>query len=361
MNNFAEHEQFNISTQHNTYPVTFLSTHEPHLPESFLVNKTHCVMDSNVARLHGELLNELKIRMPVLRFDATEHNKSWDGTEKILKFFTDENVHRKSHVLVVGGGITQDTSAFACHIFHRGIKWSLAPTTLLAMADSCVGGKAAINREGIKNQIGVFDTPQAVLIQKRFLSTLPASDRLSGFGEILKSHLLAGEKQLTQFEVAVSQHGSNVSAEIMPLIASSLALKKRIVEADEFENNERKLLNYGHTFGHALETLTNHSVPHGLAVAWGMACVNHIAMRRGWMTVDWKNRVNTLIKTVFPIGPHMALPNAKELLKIAAHDKKRTEIGIELVVMHRPGDFSFMPFLADEQAITDIENFLEDM
>jgi 3-dehydroquinate synthase len=351
---------FTVSSKHGTYPVSFLPSNSNLIPKDILDQKTHCIIDTNVAKHHPALFESLNLRMPVLCFEATEENKSWRGAEKILQFFTENNVHRKSHILVIGGGITQDTSAFACHIFYRGVPWSLAPTTLLAMADSCIGGKAAINRSGIKNQVGCFDTPKSVFVQKLFLTTLPSPDLLSGFGEMLKSHLLAGEREYAQFESYVSEHGMQHKPEVIPLITSSLMLKKKIIETDEFEHNERKLLNYGHTFGHALETLTNHAIPHGQAVAWGIACVNHIAAERGWMSHTWKNRISELIKTNWPIFTTAKMPSAKELANAAAHDKKKTPTGLELVVMHEPGNFSFKPFPLNQEAIADIEKFLKE-
>jgi 3-dehydroquinate synthase len=357
---FSVQRHFTVSSKQGPYAVEFLSPTSSLLTEDFLSNKTHCIIDANVSRLHPNIFGIIASRMPVLRFNATEENKSWTGAEEILNFFTENNAHRKSHILVIGGGVTQDTSAFACHIFHRGMPWSVAPTTLLAMADSCIGGKAAINRNGIKNQIGVFDTPKSVFIQQLFLTTLPYADLLSGFGEMLKSHLLAGEKEFAQFENYISKHGTQNSPEITPLIASSLLLKKKIIEIDEFETHERKLLNYGHTLGHALESLTNHTIPHGQAVAWGMACINHIATERGFMSPALKNRVNGLIKAIFPLPFQTPMPTAQELANAAAHDKKRTQSGIEVVVMHKPGKFSLKPFPLNKDAVVDIEKFLKE-
>ncbi len=361
---------FVIESRFGCYSVEFLeffsspqnnhNAFDTALLERIFATATHAIVDANVAHLYPPLVHPLSKRMPVHEFTATESNKSWDGASKILRFLAKSGAHRKSHVLVVGGGITQDTASFACHIFHRGLEWSFLPTTLLAMADSCIGGKCAINIDSIKNLAGAFHPPQKVIIEPYFLSTLQAHDVVSGYGELLKMHLLVGESAFIAYQESLQTRGFSVESHfILPLIQTALLKKKEIVESDELEAHTRKLLNYGHTFGHALETLTQFAVPHGLAVAWGIGLANFLAAKRGWTTNSWEEKIHEFIRSHFFIPKHVAMPQATALVEVAAKDKKLSANGVELVVMNSPGLFLTRNLPLDKQTASDVQEFLE--
>lgn len=192
---------------------------------------------------------------------ADETTKSLEkGLASIIKELVERQVNKKSVVAVVGGGTIQDVGGFVCHTFKRGVPWHYFPTTLLAMCDSCVGGKVGINVHGIKNVLGAFAQPQRIFIHPPRLATLAKGHMWSGKGEVLKFALLAGEEQ------TLLRHHDNINF----VLALSLGVKKVVVEADPFDHGLRLLLGAGHTVGHALEAASRFKLPHGVAVALGL-------------------------------------------------------------------------------------------
>jgi 3-dehydroquinate synthase len=194
-------------------------------------------------------------------FRATEENKHLYSSIELMDEMIRTGFQKGGKLVVVGGGVTQDVGSLCAALFKRGIPWIFFPTTLLSMCDSCIGSKNGVNHGGAKNQVGVFYPPSCVYIDTRFLDTLNRDDINSGFGEILKLYQIGGLK----FEP---------SEQLQTMISKSLLVKKSVIEYDEFEITIRKCLNYGHTFGHVLEVISDYTIPHGTAVIWGMLVVN---------------------------------------------------------------------------------------
>lgn len=360
MNTFHGHAlpTLEVSARSGCYSVEFFE--HLNVPElsKLIDNKTHCVIDSRVAKLHASMANFCAKHMPVHEFDACELNKSWDSALALIRFLENNNGGRHSHVLVIGGGITQDTASFACSLYRRGISWSFVPTTLLSMSDSCIGGKTGINILDAKNLIGSFHPPKAVFIAPSLLSTLPLDDIKSGFGEILKMHLLAGESEFQTFEYHLETRRIQIDEEIIPFIHTALKHKKLIIEADEFESHQRKFLNYGHTFGHSLEVLSNYAIPHGLAVAWGIGCINNIASEHGWIQPQWRAKVESLLRRHLPVSPSPTI-TARDLIATASRDKKKTSSGVDFVFMNRPGSLEIRNIPCDNALETSVQKYLE--
>ena len=198
--------------------------------------------------------------------DAMEINK---GIDKVLRVCEDLLVYGfdKGHTLIViGGGIVQDIGAFTAKVYKRGINWVFVPTTLLSQCDSCIGGKTALNHLNYKNQLALFSAPNKVIIDTEFLNTLQPQDITSGYGEIVKLFLTGGSWYVDQFDEFTREEA----------IFHALSIKKAVVECDEFEDNERKSLNYGHSFGHVIESMTDYAIPHGTAVMLGIDIINKI-------------------------------------------------------------------------------------
>ena len=199
----------------------------------------------------------------------------------------------------MGGGITQDVTAFVASIFCRGIDWKFMPTTLLAQADSCIGSKTSINFDGVKNLVGTFYPPSEIFCDTDFLNTLSVDDIKSGIGEILHYYLLkdheAAEQLMRSYDTLLRSRKA-----FLPHIKKSLSIKKEVIELDEFDQAERRIFNYGHTFGHAIEVLSDYKVPHGQAVTYGMRIANYIAYRRG--LIDWEvfSRLNGVLGKNMP-------------------------------------------------------------
>lgn len=199
--------------------------------------------------------------------DAVESAKNLSTVEEIIVALQKYGVRRDSTVLALGGGIIQDVVTLAASLYMRGIKWNYAPTTLLAMADSCIGGKSSINTTTVKNLIGNIYPPRSVFVDTDFVLTLPETDVLGGLAEASKICFCKGP---TEFEGFLKFGSTSTPANLDAMLSYVLDIKKWFIQVDEFDMAERKQLNFGHTFGHALEVGSDHGIPHGLAVASGM-------------------------------------------------------------------------------------------
>lgn len=230
------------------------------------------VMDDEVA---GKGKSIVESRWNVLCMPVSEDKKSLETVQRIWDFLFAHGITRRGLLICIGGGVLTDIGGFAAATYKRGVDYLNVPTTLLAMIDASSGGKTGINYGGLKNSIGCFAPPVETLICPDWLKSLPANQWLSGFGEMLKTGLVSESAlwyQLLQYDL------ETMDREVLkPLIAQCVAAKKRIVEADPKEEGLRKVLNFGHTFGHALEEISiqksDVSSPpllHGYAVVYGM-------------------------------------------------------------------------------------------
>lgn len=196
-----------------------------------------------------------------------EETKSLQQATELWHAFAANKVDRKTLVLAIGGGSITDLAGFAASTYKRGLDVAFIPTTIIAMVDAAIGGKNGVNFEGIKNQIGTHHLPMAIGIDTNWLDSLPEQEQISGWMEMLKHSMLAGEEEVKQ-SFAVRDLG-----QIRSLITASAAIKSTIVEADPFESGPRKTLNLGHTVGHALEALSHAAcqpMPHGIAIGFGL-------------------------------------------------------------------------------------------
>lgn len=221
------------------------------------------------------MLEAVTSRYPTLRIAVSEEDKSLETVQQIWDFLFAHGITRRGVLICIGGGVLTDMGGFAAATYKRGIDYVNVPTTLLAMIDASSGGKTGINYGGLKNSIGCFAPPVETLICPDWLKSLPANQWLSGFGEMLKTGLVS-ESSLWYHLLRYDLEKMDSEA-LKPLIAQCVAAKKRIVEADPKEEGLRKVLNFGHTFGHALEEISiqksDVSSPpllHGYAVVYGM-------------------------------------------------------------------------------------------
>ncbi len=190
-----------------------------------------------------------------------EKVKNINDFQNAIEFFLDKGIHRNAHLVAIGGGAVSDFAGLVAATILRGISWSVVPTTLLAMVDASIGGKVAINSKSGKNLIGAFHLPTNVWICARFLKTLPELEKSSGMGEVLKCCFL----DYTIYDLSIKK------APLEIIIDACAQFKQKLTDEDLLETGVRKILNLGHSFGHALEYIYN--LPHGLAVVWGMVLV----------------------------------------------------------------------------------------
>jgi len=241
--------------------------------------KLFTVIDGNVLQ-HWE--DEIKAspiydRSSMYVFGADERNKSPEIINGIWHTMSSSGVLRDSTVLVIGGGLTCDVGAFAASCFHRGTRLVLMPTTVLAMADACLGGKTAVNIDGSKNQIGTFFPAELVLIAGCFVNTLSPREYRSGFAEILKAGLIGDGKMRSLLKAPPLRDGDH--SWLLELVRRSLKVKGEIVSQDLTETGCRRVLNLGHTFAHALESVSGFELSHGEAVGLGIRAASLMAGR----------------------------------------------------------------------------------
>ena len=244
-----------------------------------------CVLsDKNLIR-HPEWIAAKGLHdYPVLWLEVSEQNKSLETVTRIWDFLFEHGITRKGLLICFGGGVLTDLGGFAASTYKRGIDYINIPTTLLSMVDASTGGKTGFNYRGLKNSIGTFAPPAAVLIDPTLLSTLPTDQFLSGFGEMLKTGLLDTSlwSRLLQYDLDTMP-----SEGLKSLIEQCLTIKQRIIEADPRETGQRKVLNLGHTFGHALEEIqlvngksSNRQLLHGFAVVYGLIAELYLSVTK---------------------------------------------------------------------------------
>lgn len=263
-------------------------------------------------------------------FPAGEAHKNFDTLSSILEFLAEERLTRTDCVVALGGGVTGDMAGFAAATYLRGIRCVQLPTTLLSAVDSSVGGKTAIDLKAGKNLAGAFLQPAAVLCDTDCLNTLPAAVFADGAAEAIKTGVLCDESLFSLFE-----DGTLTTAAPGEVIARCVAYKAGVVERDEKEQNERRLLNLGHTVGHAIEKCSGYAIPHGHAVAAGLAIIARSAEALGWTEEPIAARIAAcLAKNGLPTGTEYA---PAELAHAASADKKRAGADITLVIPKKIG------------------------
>lgn len=312
------------------------------------------VIDKNVYKLYHANFVDIDIKKIYL-MDPVESKKNMEIVMEIISFWKSLSIQKNWKVVCVGGGITQDVTTIASNLYLRNIHWYFFPTTLLAMCDSCIGGKCGINLEQYKNQIGVFYPPQKVYIDTCFLDTLSDEDYLNGWGELLKFSLTLNP----DFYSRIKSEASYIPCDnIASYIYEGLQVKKEIIEKDEFESDLRRVLNYGHTFGHALEAYTHNSVPHGQGVIWGIDVVNYIAWKEGLISEEYYYDIKEFIKNAF-FPNFIEISDPKALFEIIKTDKKATSGVLSFAMLDAPSHLFVHPMQIDEELENIFEEYLQ--
>jgi 3-dehydroquinate synthase len=258
---------------------------------------------------------------PILIPDGERH-KTRQSLALIHDRFLEAGLRRDGLVVVVGGGVIGDMTGFAAATYMRGVSWVVVPTTLLSMVDSAIGGKVGINHPEAKNLIGAFHQPRAVVSDPAFLETLPPRELRSGAYEVLKCGVLGDRALFQAMQAAPPGLRAWQGIEVEGAIASASRIKAEIVEKDEREGGLRRVLNLGHTLGHALEAVTRYRrFTHGEAVGWGLVGAAWIARHRGMLS---EAAYDALASAVDHLGPRPAVSDlgAAEILDAVSRDKK---------------------------------------
>jgi 3-dehydroquinate synthase len=270
--------------------------------------------------------------------EATEEQKAFERLAPIFLSLLDAGFRRDSSLLAIGGGVIQDIVCFIASVLMRGVKWDFIPTTLLAQCDSCIGSKSSINIGRFKNQIGTFYPPSRVYLSRGVLQTLPPDEIRSGLGEAIKLHLLSGEEQFNQLHSEL-QNRELTEIDFLPMIWRCLKIKKHYIETDEFDRGIRNLLNYGHTFGHAYESASGYSIPHGIAVTLGVATATFISEQLGLAPQGHFIALNGFLNQLYAPYQHtLSKLDLEPIIAAMKRDKKNVGDEITCILTRGYGD-----------------------
>lgn len=294
------------------------------LAAKYAVDQVCVVMDEKLADSRESLIRHLE--WPILRVAASEQNKSLEAVQQIWDFLFAHGITRRGLLICIGGGVITDLGGFAAATYKRGIDYVNVPTTLLAMIDASTGGKTGINYGGLKNSIGCFAPPVETLIWTGWLQTLPAKEMLSGFGEMLKTGLIVEGlwSELMRYDLDTIPLES-----LQSLIAKCVAAKEQIVAADPKEEGLRKVLNFGHTFGHALEEKSMEAqarsgaepLDHGYAVVYGMIAELYLSITKVGCPKEPLQRLSQLMLHYYG-KPNCKCSDREALIALMQQDKK---------------------------------------
>jgi 3-dehydroquinate synthase len=323
--------------------------------DSFLKNLAELenslfIIDKNVYNQHKNgCLKYIKEDILII-LQVSEEKKNINTVcelyEKIMTFAPRKNLN----LISIGGGITQDLTGFVASSLYRGINWIFVPTTLLAQVDSCIGAKTSLNFKNFKNLVGTFYPPSKIYIYPELLKTLTREDFYSGVGEMAKLHLMNGKNDTKIFIESLPFIDKLDSKILLECTKNCLKIKKAYIENDEFDTGKRNMLNYGHCFGHAIESSTNFAISHGQAVVVGMLLANKEALKKGFLSKENEEfiREKVLKPSLFVKVPKI---DAQKTVKAMLHDKKNIGRGLALVMLEDGYKMAKITDLSEEEAI----------
>jgi len=288
---------FTVKSSIHDYEVKFIEDTQKTLLDE-LKEGDVIIIDNRIKSLYGEVLLPVLEKFHHIGIDAQETVKSYQGVEPIMQHLI-ENGFRKNHRLVaIGGGITQDATAFIASIMYRGVKWLFFPTSLLAQGDSCIGSKTSINFNQFKNQVGGFYPPNQIFLNLEFLNTLSEAELKSGMGEMCHYFIVSSKEDFDRFKNEYNEALKDKKV-LAGIINRSLEIKKGYIERDEFDQHDRLVFNYGHSFGHAIESLTQYRIPHGIAVSYGMDMANFVSVKLGYISEELRLYIRELLSQIW--------------------------------------------------------------
>ena len=271
---------------------------------------------------------------------SSEKSKEFSNLMTIIEKLLSHGFKKNNKIFALGGGVIQDISGFIASILFRGVEWIFIPTTLISQGDSCIGGKTSINFNNLKNQIGTNYPPKKICIDTNFLKTLPDQEIKSGLGEMLHYFIYSSVDDYIFFK---NHFKSN---EYINLIKKSLEIKKQVVEVDEHEKNIRKLFNYGHTFGHALESEFKYKIPHGICVAKGMDISNFISYKMNFLSKNEYIEMKKILEQIYKNFDFSEL-NLENYYEVLKKDKKNSQNFIKPILIKEIGKLFQHEFVFD--------------
>lgn len=316
-------------------------------------SKIYVLVDENTAFFCLNLL-DLKNKHEVITIKSGEINKNIETCKIIWSFLLETNADRKALFINLGGGVISDMGGFCASVYKRGIDFINIPTTLLAQVDASIGAKTAIDFEGQKNMIGLFSEPKKILIDSIFLKTLPERELKSGFAEVLKHGLIADKKY---FETSMETF-LNKTIQWSEIIEKSIEIKRKIVAQDPKEAGLRKILNFGHTIGHALETysLEKHQKPllHGEAIVLGMIAELYLSFKKEFIS---KEILLEYIDKLLEIYSFQNIEkfDLEKVLSFVLNDKKNVNNEIQIVLLKEIGKAIYDQKVSENELLSSLD------
>lgn len=289
---------------------------------------------------------------------ATDTHKTLDSLSHVWEALGEGGATRHSLLINIGGGMVTDLGGFAASTFKRGINYINIPTTLLSMVDASVGGKTGINFRGLKNEIGVFNNAETVILDTQFLKTLDQDNILSGYAEMLKHGLISDEKmwaELLNYDLRMKNLES-----LQRMVAESVAVKQRIVTEDPTEQGIRKALNLGHTAGHAFESfaLSKQPILHGYAVAYGLICELYLSCIKTGFPTDKMHQTVSFIHEHYG-KMDITCDDYPQLLEFMTHDKKNVAGVINFTLLGGIGDIRINQYATKDEIYEALDFYRE--
>ena len=332
--------------------------------QSFPYSRYIVFMDENTKRncfpvFHSEM-KDMAIEFDPVVIQSGENNKNLKTCEHLWGELTALKADRKSLVINLSGGVLADMGGFVAATYKRGLDFMNLPTTLLSMVDASVGGKLGIDFEGFKNHIGLFQNPQRVYIYPGFLETIPHRELLSGFAEMLKHGLIADYEYFLRMKDA-GQPEEIGEEQWKDLISSSVEIKKRIVETDPMEQGVRKILNFGHTAGHAIESwsfTSDFSLRHGEAIAMGMIVELHLSVMKTGLEASRAEQITDYLMEIFPYYSLLREADPHKLISYMQQDKKNRNRTMLFTLLEKPGKALYDIEVEEKEVLEAINYYL---
>jgi len=298
------------------------------------------VTDQNVIEKSAFMGNDYDLgEATCVALKPGETEKNWESIDYILNACFDSGLDRGSVLVAVGGGVVGDMTGFAASIFMRGIPFIQVPTTLLGMVDASIGGKTGIDCQYGKNLIGAIQQPEAVMVCDKFLETLPDIEIKNGIAEMVKHGVVASEAHFKDLEKLATEDFATIRSQIFELAPASMNIKKAVVEADEKESGKRKFLNFGHTFGHAIEHCSEFKIPHGRAVAIGSLMASQYGAERELCDWDLVDRIENIFNQ-FEVDLTCDIAE-EDIWKAMGTDKKKFGKELTLILPKTIGEVDY--------------------
>ncbi len=338
-------KQVNVALGSKSYPVYIgaglLARAGSYLKERGFNGRLVVITDSTVKKLYGDMLGRALegdgFQVDILEVPPGEEQKTLENAGRLYRGLTAVHVERATPVLALGGGVIGDLAGFVAATYQRGVPLVQMPTTLLAQVDSSVGGKVAVDHGQLKNMIGTFYQPEMVIADTNTLLSLPEEELVNGLAEVIKSAAIRDDSFFSFLEENMEKIKSFDVNSLEEVVFQTVGIKAGVVVEDELDMGLRHILNYGHTIGHAVESVSDFRVKHGNAVAIGMVAAARLSHRLGLLDGDEVKRLRQLItRAGLPVEvPGLGIEKIMQAMK---HDKKVREGRVEFVLLKSIGD-----------------------